>query len=178
LLYDTAVVPVGADQRQHVEYAREAAAKFNNTYGQTFKEPEEKISDAVAIVPGIDGQKMSKSYGNTIPLFGSKDEIAKAVMSIVTDSSGERPEHVYAIHKLFKSEAELEALYEEKKGKYKDLKEALIEDIEAVVAPMREKYNSITDDEVKKVLADGATKAKAIASVKMTEVRQKIGVTL
>jgi tryptophanyl-tRNA synthetase len=178
LLYDTAVVPVGADQRQHVEYAREAAAKFNNTYGQTFKEPEEKISDAVAIVPGIDGQKMSKSYGNTIPLFGSKDEIAKAVMSIVTDSSGERPEHVYAIHKLFKSEAELEALYEEKKGKYKDLKEASIEDIEAVVAPMREKYNSITDDEVKKVLADGATKAKAIASVKMTEVRQKIGVTL
>jgi tryptophanyl-tRNA synthetase len=178
LLYNADIVPVGADQRQHIEYAREAAAKFNNAYGTTFKEPEEKISDAVAIVPGIDGQKMSKSYGNAIPLFGTKEEIAKAVMSIVTDSSGERPEHVYAIHKLFKSGAELEALYEEKKGKYKDLKEALIEDIEKVVAPMREKYNSITDEEVKKVLADGAAKAKAIASVKMAEVRQKIGVTL
>ncbi len=131
LLYDTDVVPVGEDQRQHIEYAREAAAKFNNTYGQLFVEPKEHINKEVAVIPGTDGQKMSKSYKNTIPLFGTKDEIAKAVMGIVTDSSGERPEHVYAIHTLFRPEAELEALYEEKKGKYKDLKEALIEDIDA-----------------------------------------------
>jgi tryptophanyl-tRNA synthetase len=178
LLYNTDIVPVGQDQRQHVEYAREAAAKFNNIFGQTFTEPGEKISDAVAVVPGVDGQKMSKSYGNTIPLFGSKDEIAKAVMSIVTDSSGERPANVYAIHKLFKSEAELESLYEGKKGKYKDLKEALAEDIEKVVAPMREKYNAITEEEIKKVLKEGAEKAKTIASAKMADVRSKVGVTL
>lgn len=178
LLYDTDIVPVGADQRQHIEYAREAAAKFNNTYGETFKEPGEKILDTVAVVPGTDGQKMSKSYKNTIPLFGTKEEISKAVMSIVTDSSGERPENVYAIHRLFKSEAELSPIYETNKGSYKTLKEALVEDIEAVVAPMREKYNAITDEEVKRVLAEGAQKARAIASAKMADVRQKVGVTL
>lgn len=178
LLYNTDIVPVGQDQRQHVEYAREAAAKFNNTYGQTFTEPGEKINESVAVVPGVDGQKMSKSYGNTIPLFGTKDEITKAVMSIVTDSSGERPANVYAIHKLFKTEAELENLYSEKAGKYKDLKEALVEDIESFIAPMRAKRESITDEEVKKVLKDGAEKAKAIASAKMTDVRQKVGVSL
>ena len=178
LLYDTDMVPVGQDQRQHIEYAREAAAKFNITFGQTFKEPQEKISDDVAVVPGIDGQKMSKSYGNTVPLFGSREEIAKAVMGIVTDSSGERPENVYAIHKLIKSEEELAGLYEEKKGKYKDLKEALIEDLDAFIAPMREKRTAITDEEVKLVLTEGAAKAKAFAAAKMTDVRKKVGVTI
>ena len=115
LLYDTDVVPVGADQRQHIEYAREAAAKFNNAYGETFKEPQGIISDIVATVPGTDGKKMSKSYGNTIPLFGSKDEITKAVMSIVTDSAGDRPENVFKIHSLLKDTASLEALYESKR---------------------------------------------------------------
>ena len=178
LLYDTDMVPVGQDQRQHIEYAREAAAKFNITFGQTFKEPQEKISDDVAVVPGIDGQKMSKSYGNTVPLFGSREEIAKAVMGIVTDSSGERPENVYAIHKLIKSEEELAGLYEEKKGKDKDLKEALIEDLDAFIAPMREKRTAITDEEVKRVLTEGAAKAKALAAAKMTDVRKKVGVTI
>ncbi|MBY0294201.1 tryptophan--tRNA ligase [Patescibacteria group bacterium] len=178
LLYDTDVVPVGEDQRQHIEYAREAAAKFNNAYGQTFKEPQEKIQKEIAIVPGTDGKKMSKSYGNTIPLFGSKEEITKAVMSIVTDSSGERPENVYAIHKLFRSEAELETLYAENKGSYKTLKEALIEDIEAVVAPMREKRNSITDEDVRRVIEEGSAKAKAMASAKMADVRNKVGVSI
>ncbi|MBI3573459.1 tryptophan--tRNA ligase [Candidatus Kaiserbacteria bacterium] len=178
LLYDTDVVPVGADQRQHVEYAREAAAKFNKAYGQTFKEPKEKILDTVAVVPGTDGQKMSKSYGNTIPLFGSKDEIAKAVMSIVTDSSGERPENVYAIHKLLTSEAELAPLYEKNKGNYKALKEALVEDLEAFIAPMRAKREALSDQEIKKILKEGGDKARGLASTKMTEVRKKIGVTL
>jgi tryptophanyl-tRNA synthetase len=178
LLYDADVVPVGQDQRQHVEYAREAAAKFNNAYGQTFKEPQELVQDEVAIVPGTDGQKMSKSYKNTIPLFASEEETKKAVMSIVTDSSGERPEHVYALHKLLKSEAELAPLYEANKGKYQALKEALAADINAYLAPMRAKYAAITDEEVRRVLADGAAKAKAIASAKMAEVRQKVGVSL
>lgn len=178
LLYDTDIVPVGQDQRQHVEYAREAANKFNLAYGQTFKEPGEKIMEEVAVVPGTDGQKMSKSYKNTIPLFGTKDEIAKAVMSIVTDSSGDRPEHVYSIHKLFKSQEALDSVYIAGKGNYKALKEALVEDIEALVAPMRKKYESITEVEVKEVLKRGAEKARAIASAKMVDIRQKVGVTL
>ncbi len=178
LLYDTQVVPVGQDQRQHIEYAREAAAKFNNTFGQTFIEPEERISDTLAVVPGTDGKKMSKSYGNTIPLFGTREEITKAVMSIVTDSSGERPEHVYAIHRLFKTDAELEPLYKANKGNYKNLKDALIEDLDAFIAPMREKRNSISDEDVKKVIEEGSAKARTLAAAKMADVRNKLGVTL
>ena len=178
LLYDTDVVPVGADQRQHVEYAREAAAKFNNAYGFTFKEPKEVILESISTVPGTDGQKMSKSYGNTIPLFGTKDEIAHAVMSIVTDSSGERPEHVHAIHRLFRDDDDLEPLYEENRGKYKNLKEALIDDIEAIIAPMRYVRDQITDGDVRSVLDEGATRARAMAAAKMEEVRRNIGVTI
>ncbi len=178
LLYDTDVVPVGEDQRQHVEYAREAATKFNNAYGETFTPPQEKVIQAVGIVPGTDGQKMSKSYGNTIPLFGTKAEIAKAVMGIITDSSGERPANVYAIHKLFRTEADLAPIYEEYKGKYKNLKELLIEDIENVVRPMREKRDAIKDTDVYAILRSGAEKAREKAAFKMTIVRQSIGLTL
>ncbi len=178
LLYDTDVVPVGEDQRQHLEYAREAAAKFNNAYGETFKEPKELIQKEIAIIPGVDGKKMSKSYGNTIPLFGTKEEIAKAVMSIVTDSSGGRPENVFQIHKNFRPEAELDALYEANKGSYKTLKEALISDIESLVAPLREKRAAITDDDVRRILKEGSDKARAYAQGKMADVRQKIGITL
>ncbi len=177
LLYDTDVVPVGADQRQHVEYAREAAVKFNNAFGATFKEPKEQILESSA-VPGTDGKKMSKSYGNTIPLFGTKEEISKAVMSIVTDSNAESPEHVYAIHTLLRDRNELGELYKENKGKYKALKEALIEDIEALIAPMREKRDSISDAEIKKVLEEGAERARERASKKMADVRNKVGVTI
>lgn len=176
LLYDTQVVPVGEDQRQHVEYTREAATKFNLVYGETFTTPKELVMKNVGVVSGTDGGKMSKSYKNTIPLFAPKDDIAKAVMSIVTDSSGERPENVYAIHKLIKSETELAPLYEEHKGKYKNLKEALIEDLESYFAPMREVYDSITDAEVVAVLTEGSERARVSASEKMREVRQKIGI--
>ncbi len=178
LLYDADVVPVGEDQRQHIEYAREAATKFNNAYGETFTPPKEMILKSVGIVPGTDGQKMSKSYKNTIPLFGTKDEIAKAVMSIVTDSSGDRPQNVYAIHTLFRTGEELEALYTEHAGKYKNLKEALIEDIEAMVAPMREKRATLSDADVKNVLQAGATRARTLASAKMQTIRQRVGIAL
>lgn len=178
LLYDTDIVPVGADQRQHVEYAREAAAKFNHAFGDTFKEPQERIIEATATVPGTDGKKMSKSYGNTIPLFGTRDEISEAVMSIVTDSSGDRPENVYAIHRVVRNEGELQPLYESYKGKYKSLKEALVEDIDKFVAPMREKRDSISDDDVRAILKDGADKARERAAAKMTDVRAKIGLTI
>lgn len=178
LLYDTDIVPVGADQRQHIEYVREAAAKFNNTFGQTFKEPQGLINDNVATIPGTDGKKMSKSYGNTIPLFGTKDEIAKAVMSIVTDSSAEKPENVYAIHKQFRDQISLDKLYADKKGKYKDLKEALIEDLEMMIAPIRERRSAISDADVVKVLNEGSIRARTHAVLKMKDVRQKIGIAL
>jgi tryptophanyl-tRNA synthetase len=178
LLYSPDLVPVGQDQKQHVEYARDTAQKFNHIFGETFKLPEDMIMKEVAIVPGIDGQKMSKSYGNTIPLFASSEEIKKAVMSIVTDSSGERPENVYQIHKLFKTEAELGPIYEEHKGKYKALKEALISDIEAFIAPMRERRHALMQDlpKVLKVLEEGGKKAKEKADKKLEEIKRKIGV--
>ena len=176
LLYDTDVVPVGEDQRQHIEYAREAATKFNNAYLELFKEPKEKILSSVGVVPGTDGKKMSKSYKNTVPLFGTKDELAKAVMSIVTDSTGDRPENVYAIHKLVKSGPELTALYTEKAGKYKDLKEALIEDLDKVLAPMRESRAHITDADVVRILENGGREARAVSETKMAAVRKAVGV--
>ena len=177
-LYDTDVVPVGEDQRQHIEYAREAVGKFNRAYGDILKEPAEKIIDGVGVVPGTDGQKMSKSYGNTIPLFGTREEIEKAVMSIVTDSTGERPENVYAIHRLLKSAEELDPIYEAHKGRYGDLKKLLAADLEAFIAPMREKRNSITEYEVKAVLADGVARAKAVSNKTIENVRKAVGIAL
>ena len=197
-LYNIDVVPVGEDQRQHLEYAREAIGKFNRAYAtvveyegvvspetatikeqfRILKEPTEIILDGVGIVPGTDGAKMSKSYGNTIPLFGTKEEIEKAVMSIVTDSGGDRPEYVYFIHRLLKSEAELATVYEEHKGRYGDLKKLLAADLEAFIAPMREKRNAITDEEVRAVLIDGAARAKAVSNLTLKKVRNAIGIGL
>ncbi len=178
LLYDADVVPVGRDQKQHIEYTRDTAQKFNNTFDKAvFKLPDAVILDTVETVPGTDGQKMSKSYKNTIPLFGTDEEIKKAVMGIVTDSGADIPANVYAIHKLFKSEAELAPLYEEHKGKYKALKEALLVDILAFVTPMRERrqYYAERPELVAQILATGAEKAKARAQAKMAQVRQAVG---
>ena len=178
VMFDADVVPVGKDQEQHVEIARELVRKFNNTFGEAFPvEPQALLVKEMAVVPGTDGQKMSKSYKNTIPLFGTDEEIQKAVMSIVTDSSGDVPTHVYAIHKLFKSEAELAPIYEEHKGKYKALKDALLADILAFVTPMRERraYYESKPELVADILAKGAAKAKAKAEAKMKIVREKVG---
>lgn len=176
LLYDPEVVPVGEDQRQHVEYAREAATKFNLAYGELFGKPKEVVLQGVGTVPGTDGAKMSKSYGNTIPLFASKDELAKAVKRIVTDSGAGRPENVYAIHRLVRTEDELAPVYAAHEGKYQALKEALIEDLDAFLAPMRERYEGISDAEVARVLAEGAERANARANAKLETVRQAVGV--
>jgi tryptophanyl-tRNA synthetase len=180
LLYDAKVVPVGQDQKQHIEYTRDTAEKFNRIFKtDTFTLPEAYIMPSVAIVPGIDGQKMSKSYKNVIPLFASREELTKAVMSIVTDSSGERPENVYQIHKLVRSEAELAPLYEEHKGSYKALKEALIEDLDTYLIPTRTKYEELSKDEglVDEVLANGAREARAVSLAKIERVRRAIGVS-
>jgi tryptophanyl-tRNA synthetase len=181
LLYGPDFIPVGADQKQHIEIARDTAEKFNRLFGkgdQIFKLPEAMILKDLAVVPGTDGRKMSKSYKNTIPLFAEYDEIKKAVMSIVTDSKEEIPKNVYAIHNLFRPASELLPLYESKAGKYKELKEMLIEDIEKFIAPMREKRKKLEKDIPKAlaILAEGSKKAKKVASKKMDEVREKIGV--
>lgn len=179
LLYDAAVVPVGQDQKQHIEYARDTAEKFNRIYKtEVFKLPEAYIMPEVAVVPGTDGQKMSKSHGNVIPLFASREELAKRVMGIITDSSGERPGNVYAIHKLVRSENELEELYSTHQGNYKMLKEILIEDLDRYLAPLRAKYEELQNDPsiVEEVLAEGMREARAVSTVKIDLVRKAIGV--
>lgn len=188
LLYDPDLVPVGKDQKQHVEFARDTAEKFNQIFGDTFKLPEAHIPVDVATVPGTDGQKMSKSYHNTIPLFGSDDEIRKAAMSIVTDSKGvEEPKdtetcNVFALHKHF-SHAELgeiERRYREGGIGYKESKERLADNIIRVVAPMRELRASYEADlpAVQKILKEGGERARDSAVRKMTVVRERIGTDL
>jgi tryptophanyl-tRNA synthetase len=179
LIQDADVVPVGQDQKQHVEIARDTAEKFNRTFGDTFKLPEPLILESVKTVPGVDGQKMSKSYGNHIPLFASDEELKKLVMSIVTDSSGGEPKNVRAIHELFRDKAYLDTLYAEKAGKYKDLKEALLADLITFIAPLRERREAIIKDmdRVRSLLKEGGEKARVRAEAKMAEVRKKIGVS-
>ena len=179
LLYDAQIVPVGADQKQHIEYARDTAEKFNRVFKMdTFKLPEPYIMPDVATVLGIDGQKMSKSYRNIIPLFASREELARCVMGIVTDSSGGRPENVYQMHRLVRSDAELAPLYDEHRGNYKTLKETLIDDLDRYFAPIRATYQDLllNPDIVEEVLSRGKQEARAISEEKMESVRRAIGV--
>lgn len=189
LIQDADVVPVGSDQKQHVEYARDTAMKFNNAFGETFKLPEPLILKEVAIVPGIDGRKMSKSYGNTIPLFGTDEQIKKAVMSIVTDSKApsesKDPEkcNIFALHKLFLKGEQLENLkkrYIDGGLGYKESKDMLYEEIISTIKPMRDKreYFEKNIDEVKKILTEGGEKAKNNIKAKMQIIRNNIGVNL
>lgn len=187
LMYNASVVPVGKDQIQHVEMTREIAGKFNRAYNtELFTTPKEYVMPEVAIVPGTDGQKMSKSYGNVIPLFGTDEEIKKAVMGIVTDSAApadkKNPDenNIYKIHKLFLSEEEdkaLRARYEEGGYGYKDAKEALLASILAFIGPMREKYEYYQNnpDEVHAILKAGGEKARVRAQEMMKNVKEVVG---
>ena len=186
LLYEPDIVPVGADQKQHVEYARDTAEKFNSLFGATFKLPEPYIPKEIAIIPGVDGQKMSKSYNNTIPLFADSDVIRKATMSIVTDSLGveesKDPEkcNIFALHKHFSKDmlADLEKRYREGGIGYKESKEILADNILKFVTPMRELRSELSKEKglIEKVLEQGREKAHAVASAKMQDVKKKIGV--
>jgi tryptophanyl-tRNA synthetase len=188
LLYEPDIVPVGADQKQHVEFARDTAEKFNRTYGETFRLPNAYIPEEVAVIPGIDGQKMSKSYGNTIPLFADDDEIRKLAMSIVTDSKGvvepKDPDtcNVFALHKHFSREQlpELTRRYVEGGIGYKESKEILAENLVDFVTPLRERRHELAKDpdQVHAILFEGATKARVLVQTKMREVREKIGVSI
>jgi len=187
LIQDADLVPVGADQKQHIEYTRDIAQKFNNIYGETFKLPEEYITKEVAIVPGTDGRKMSKSYGNTIPLFGTDEEIKKKVMSIVTDSKTpeekKNPDkcNIYNIYKLFANTNEIKNLrekYENGGLSYKEAKEMLYKKIISFISEMREKRKEYEKNPelVKKILEEGKIKAKKIVEEKMSIIRKKVGI--
>lgn len=184
LLYDADVVPVGKDQKQHIEYARDIAGKFNNQYEELFKLPKELIQDDTAIVPGTDGQKMSKSYNNTIPLFATDEEIEKAVMSITTDSKGKDEEKnpddmvLYQIHKLFNDSKDLKKQYSKGLG-YGDAKKILVKDIVDFITPMRERRKKYEDDPklVEEILLHGAVHANDIAMKKLQAVYEAVGLT-
>lgn len=189
LIQDADAVPVGQDQKQHIEYARDTAQKFNNAWGEVFKLPEALILDKVAVVPGTDGRKMSKSYGNTIPLFETDEEIEEAVMSIVTDSkSPDEPkdpetDNIFALHKLFTEGPEFDELrdrYQAGKISYKESKEMLIKNIITALTPMREKRQALEEDKsaVLEVLKAGGKVARERAEKKMEEVREKVGLKL
>lgn len=185
LLYDANVVPVGKDQKQHVEITRDIAMKFNNTFGETLTLPDPIIREDIAVVPGTDGQKMSKSYGNTIPLFGTDASIKKAIMGIKTDSKApEEPKDpdtciVYQIHKLFLTSKEADALAEKYRSGigYGDAKKMLLETYMDVFAPYRATREKLAGnmDEVERVMRDGAAKARVIAATTMERVRQATG---
>ncbi len=185
LLYDSNLVPVGKDQKQHLEMTRDIAMKFNNTFGDTLTIPDPLIREEVAVVPGTDGQKMSKSYGNTIPLFGPEKTIQKAIMGIKTDSTGaNEPKDpdaciVYQIHKLFLTPAEQKSLAEEYRNgiSYGDAKKKLFATYMDVFAPYRVKREALEKDmgAVEVVMKEGAKKASAVAQKTMERVRKAVG---
>src|SRR6266850_3799054 len=192
LIYDSDVVPVGKDQKQHIEITRDLAVKMNETFGQSepegriFKLPDARIKAATETVPGIDGQKMSKSYGNNIDIFGDEKEMRKRVMSIVTDSSpveaAKDPERstIVQLYSLFASKDEVANMRERfKKGGtgYGDFKKELFEKLWEFFSPMRKRREEIQRDKgyIDKVLTRGAKRANEIAEQVMSRVRAVVG---
>jgi tryptophanyl-tRNA synthetase len=186
LLYDADIVPVGKDQQQHLEMTRDIASSFNHKYGEVFVMPEVKIDDNVMTIPGLDGQKMSKSYGNTIDIFQTDKKLRKNVMAIVTDSTPlEEPKNpdtcnVFAIYKLLANEAqikEMRANYEGGNYGYGHAKQALFELIVERYAKVRETYNYYMEnlDELHAKLEKGEAKAAEIANATLDKVRKVLG---
>ena len=186
LIYKADLVPVGADQKQHIEVARDIAARFNNAYGQTFTLPAEQILEQAAVVPGIDGRKMSKSYGNTIGIFEPEKSVRKKIMRIVTDSTPvEQPKdpdkcNVFALLKLVASPeklAEWENKYRSGGMGYSEAKKHLAELMIDYFKPFRQKRAELENnvDYVKQVLADGAARAKAVARETLVQARKAVG---
>ena len=192
LIYDSDVVPVGKDQKQHIEITRDLAVKMNETFGQAeparqlFKLPEPRIQPATQVVPGLDGQKMSKSYNNTIDIFGDEKETRKRVMSIVTDSTpvetAKDPARstIVELYSLFASKNEIAEMRERfRKGGtgYGDFKKQLFEKLWGFFAPMRRRREEILADKsyIENVLARGAERANQIAGQVMTRVRAAVG---
>jgi len=191
LIYDSDIVPVGKDQKQHLEIARDIATRINEIFGskregRILKLPEARIQAQTEVVPGIDGQKMSKSYGNTIDIFGDEKEMRKRVMSIVTDSTAvEAPKEpdtstIVQLYTLVASKEEAEDMREQfrKGGRgYGDFKKQLFEKLWDYFAPMRKRRDEILrhKDYIESVLAQGAGRANSIADGVMKRVRQAVG---
>ncbi|MFZ3020074.1 MAG: tryptophan--tRNA ligase, partial [Minisyncoccia bacterium] len=186
LVHDANVVPVGQDQKQHIEISRDTAEKYNRIFGETFTLPNALIIESVATIPGTDGQKMSKSYNNIIPLFASDAEIEKIVMSIPTDSKGvndpKNPDEdtVFRLHTLVTPSATLEDLrarYEDGKIGYKESKEILIDSLKKFIGPLRERRAEWASkkDEVEKIIREGGERMRKIVHEKMIEVRVRTG---
>jgi len=186
LMYEPDIVPVGKDQKQHLEITRDIAIKFNETYGkEVFKLPQEKIVENLAVIPGIDGDKMSKSYGNVINMFIPKKEIKKQIMSIVTDSTPlEEPKNpdnnITKLYALFSTEKEVEEMRQKFLAGnygYGHGKNELFDKFMDYFTPFREKREQLEKnmDYVYDILKDGALKARSVASKKMEEVRSVAG---
>lgn len=186
LIFKSDIVPVGADQKQHIEVARDIAIRFNNAYGQILTLPEDYIIESVAVVPGLDGRKMSKSYGNAIEIFEPENSIEKKIMRIVTDSTSvDEPKdpdkcNVFALLKLVTSPDELaewENRYRSGGMGYGQAKKRLAELMIGYFRPYRKKRTELENniDYVKKILADGARRAKAVASETLARARNAVG---
>ncbi len=181
VIHDAVVVPVGKDQKQHVEIARDVAGRFNTIYGETFTLPEPLIQKKTAVVPGTDGQKMSKSYNNTISLTASRAEIEGAVMAIPTDSRGinepkDTSDTIFSLFSLVSDDEavqDMEKQYTQGGAGYKEAKEQLIEAVDAFVAPIREKRKAYEDnpEEVGKLLQESAASLREDIQKKMDIVR-------
>lgn len=186
LLYNSELVPVGADQKQHIEVTRDIAIRFNNAYGEILTLPKEHIIESVAVVPGLDGRKMSKSYGNTIEIFEPEASVKKKIMRIVTDSVPvEEPKdpdkcNVFALLKLVASADELkewENRYRNGGLGYGQAKKRLAELMIDYFGPFRQKRAELENniDYVRKVLADGAERARAVAVETLEKAREAVG---
>jgi tryptophanyl-tRNA synthetase len=186
LLYDADIVPVGKDQKQHLEITRDLASSFNHQYGDTFVLPESKISESVMTIPGTDGRKMSKSYGNVVDVFLPKKQLKKQIMGIQTDSTPlEDPKdpntcNVFALYKLLATEDQAKQLAEQYRGGnfgYGHAKTALLELILENFGSAREKFDHYIEnpEEVFSALKMGAEKARPIAQATLNRVRNKLG---
>jgi tryptophanyl-tRNA synthetase len=186
LMFKTAKVPVGKDQKQHVEMARDIAQRFNHHFGETFVLPEAAIGENVATLPGLDGRKMSKSYGNVIPLFASEKELRKLIMRIKTNSlePGEAKDPndsaLFDIYCAFATDAEtasIRARYADGIG-WGEMKQVLFERVNAEIAPVRAEYERLVANprEVEQHLQRGAEKARAVSRPFLAEIRDRVGI--
>lgn len=187
LLYDADMVPVGQDQKQHVEYARDIAQRFNNLFGETFKLPEPYIKPEVGTILGVDWRKMSKSYNNYIGLLDDEKQVLKRVKQIATDTKTvEEPKdpdqcNVYKICKLFlntEEDTKLRQRYQAGWLSYKEAKDYLYEKIMAFLKPIQERYAQISDQEIIDLMKKNAVYVNELAQKKIAEVYKKVGFTL
>lgn len=187
LLYDAHVVPVGQDQKQHLEYTRDFAQRFNHRYGDVFVIPDPIISDEVGLVPGTDGEKMSKSKNNVVSIFATDKEWKKQIMTIVTDPTPlEDPKNpdtcnVFAIYKLVSTKDEQAVMAAKYRGGnygYGHAKLELLEKVKERFGPLRDRYFELVKrpDDLRQIILEGSRKARDIAQVKMAKVQEAVGV--